>query len=716
MKISKRISALLLAICLLAGMAIPMVSAEATTVTYDFRTKSYGITVSIDLEKANKELVNKLDALYADPSSPLNWTYKDKAYAADKADAWFPAHEYFRSRFVENGDWIAFTIDGPGAGNWKLTIANHACKYGVAKVNVYLLPGDTTDIGAALTAENLVGDYTCYDKSVSAHTPNEASNNINLITTEFSNLWLSGDDETHILVLQVAEASSSASYLYLSSVAMTSEDTDVPAVEKAIADIGEVTLASKEAIEAARAAYDALCDRQKAQITNYSVLTAAETKLAELQYVVDKAAADLVDAKIEAIGTVTLESEEAIKAAREAFDALTESQKELANEAKLIAAEEKLAQLQKEAADKAAAAEVTAKIEAIGEVKLESEEAIKAARAAYNALTADQKALVDTTKLTAAETKLAELKAAAKEAADKAAAAEVTAKIEAIGEVKLESEEAIKAAREAFKALTADQKKLVDETKLTEAEAKLAELKKAAADKAAADAVNAKINAIGEVKLESEQLIKDARAAYDALTADQKKLADEEKLTAAETKLAELKAAAEKAAADKAAADVVTGKIEAIGTVTLESEEAIKAARAAYDALTADQKKLVDETKLTAAETKLGELKAAAEKAAADKAAADAVIAQIEAIGKVTLESKEAIAAAREAYEALTAEQKALVTNLNVLTAAEASLAALENPKTGETVPMALVAGILALSAAAAVALLAENKKRFANR
>ena len=90
--------------------------------------------------------------------------------------------------------------------------------------------------------------------------------------------------------------------------------------------------------------------------------------------------------------------------------------------------------------------------------------------------------------------------------------------------------------------------------------------------------------------------------------------------------------------------------------------------------------------------------------------------AQIEAIGEVKLESKEAIAAARAAYEALTAEQKALVTNLNVLTAAEASLAALENPKTGETVPMALVAGILALSAAAAVALLAENKKRFASR
>ena len=229
-------------------------------------------------------------------------------------------------------------------------------------------------------------------------------------------------------------------------------------------------------------------------------------------------------------------------------------------------------------------------------------------------------------------------------------------------------------------------------------------------------AAEEKIAAIGTVTLESEEAIAVARAAYDALTDGQKASMDITALTEAEAKLAELKAAAEKAAADKAAADAVTGKIEAIGTVTLESEEAIKAARAAYDALTADQKKLVDETKLTAAETKLGELKAAAEKAAADKAAADAVIAQIEAIGEVKLESKDAIAAAREAFEALTAEQKGLVTNLNVLTAAEASLAALENPKTGETVSMALVAGILALSAAAAVALLAENKKRFANR
>ena len=49
----------------------------------------------------------------------------------------------------------------------------------------------------------------------------------------------------------------------------------------------------------------------------------------------------------------------------------------------------------------------------------------------------------------------------------------------------------------------------------------------------------------------------------------------------------------EKSSADAKAAKDATDKINAIGAVTLDSKAAIEAARAAYDALTADQKKLV---------------------------------------------------------------------------------------------------------------------------
>ena len=133
---------------------------------------------------------------------------------------------------------------------------------------------------------------------------------------------------------------------------------------------------------------------------------------------------------------------------------------------------------------------------------------------------------------------------------------------------------------------------------------------------------------------------------------------------------------------DQEAADAVVVLFDALpaaDAVTVDSKEAIEAARAAYEALTDEQKALVtpeDLAKLTAAEAAL----AAAEKAAADQVAADAVVVLFDALpADITLEDKAAIEAARAAYDALTDEQKALVTpeDLAKLTAAEAALAAL---------------------------------------
>ena len=107
--------------------------------------------------------------------------------------------------------------------------------------------------------------------------------------------------------------------------------------------IGDVTLDSGAAIAAARAAYNALSDEQKAQLSNYDNLTAAETKLAQLQ----KDAISNVEKLIDAIGDdVTLASESTIKAARDAYDALSsELQAKVSNYSKLTAAEAKLAAL-----------------------------------------------------------------------------------------------------------------------------------------------------------------------------------------------------------------------------------------------------------------------------------------------------------------------------------------------------------------------------------
>ena len=125
-----------------------------------------------------------------------------------------------------------------------------------------------------------------------------------------------------------------------------------------------------------------------------------------------------------------------------------------------------------------------------------------------------------------------------------------------------------------------------------------------------------------------------------------------------------------------AAADAVIAKINAIGKVeyTDACKGKIDAANKAYNALTADQKALVTNLDvLTTAKHTYDSLKAAADKLEADKAKANAVVAKINAIGTVeyTDVCKGKIDEASNAYNALTADQKALVSNLDVLTTAQ---------------------------------------------
>ena len=197
--------------------------------------------------------------------------------------------------------------------------------------------------------------------------------------------------------------------------------------------------------------------------------------------------------------------------------------------------------------------------------------------------------------------------------ADVEAADNVTGLINAIGNVEYTdaSKAKIDAAREAYNSLTEEQKSFVDnKSTLTDAEAAYENLK-TAADTAAAAAAVAKINAIEEVEYtdESKAKIEEARAAYDALTNDQKAKVTAEQLkvlTDAEAAYADLKAAA-----DQDAANAVIALIDAIGNVeyTDASKAKIDAARDAYDKLTDDQKQLVNNySTLTEAEKRYEEL------------------------------------------------------------------------------------------------------------
>ena len=128
--------------------------------------------------------------------------------------------------------------------------------------------------------------------------------------------------------------------------------------------------------------------------------------------------AKAVEQQIESIGAVSLRSEEAIISARRAYDALNEDASPLvANLDDLVQAEKALQELQDKAWQRAD--EARKRIEAIGEVSLESEPAIENVRKYYDSLPTEVQQLVENySDLETAEQVFQQKKAAAEKEAE----------------------------------------------------------------------------------------------------------------------------------------------------------------------------------------------------------------------------------------------------------------------------------------------------------
>lgn len=149
--------------------------------------------------------------------------------------------------------------------------------------------------------------------------------------------------------------------------------------EAAITAVGTVTMTSGDAISAAEELYAQLSDFERKHVENYDLLPAARETYEALHNQVSEA-----KSAIGAIGDVTLEQLTAITHARDLYEALNPEQKTYIDNLQVLTDAEAeyarldgLVQSAKEA------------IALIGEVTLDSEKAIKAARTAYEALQED---------------------------------------------------------------------------------------------------------------------------------------------------------------------------------------------------------------------------------------------------------------------------------------------------------------------------------------
>lgn len=371
----------------------------------------------------------------------------------------------------------------------------------------------------------------------------------------------------------------------------------------------ELTDECEAKITIARKAYDSLTREEKRYVSNYDVLLKAEERLAVLKKEkADKEAADAVIAQIDALPTaenVTLEHQEAVDAARDAYSKLTDDQKKLVSKEttdKLERAEKKIAQLLEEQAADLVLEEINA-LPSKEALTLDDEVALAGAEAHYNALSDAQKEYLNgkapesVAKLGELRTQLEKLK---KDAADKAAADAVTEKLNALPseeDVMFQDEAVLKQAREAYDALSDDQKKFVSGEaydKLEKAEKKLEALK------AEAEAVTKQIQelpAVGDLKLEDAEKVSLARSAYDALNADQKRQLTEsgvlDTLLTAENQISLLER--EKEEAEKVAQQI--NSLPEVKDLKLADKTAVEAARKAYDALSDNQKAMIEDAK-----------------------------------------------------------------------------------------------------------------------
>ncbi len=175
-------------------------------------------------------------------------------------------------------------------------------------------------------------------------------------------------------------------------------------------------------------------------------------------------------------------------------------------------------------------------------------------------------------------------------------------------------------------------------------------------EKSAVQNVTAQIDKIGEVTLNSAALINKADKDFNALNSkSQKHVENQSKLLQAKETLANLQISNVEEAIDK------------IGDVSLDSGAALSSIRQLYENLTPDQQpKITNYETLTDAEAQFATL------------FMDNTTSLINAIGKVTLNSEDAIKAAEDAFSKLNNDEQVKITNASVLTDARKTFNALK--------------------------------------
>ena len=305
-------------------------------------TVSFGNTNAVAPEGFDPLFVNaagKIQSLVvAENNNSVTLTSSDSSYAVSSLTAkTLNDKVYYVSRTLADGISVtdgleSVTLDRKD--NSELTIA----------ANPVLTDSAPTYSSLNLELQNVkidgadTEDYSSYLST---------SKTANTFTFTVASEVLAGKILTAQLVIATLDGSEISVTLPV-SITDTTDYVAAEVIEIISALPAEITLNDKTAVEEARTAYNALTEIQKEAVNNLAKLTAAELTIAQLEDNIAAAAAvtSLIDV---IPTEVTLENKTAVTAARTAYNALTNAQKAaVTNYEKLTAAETAIANLEQE--------------------------------------------------------------------------------------------------------------------------------------------------------------------------------------------------------------------------------------------------------------------------------------------------------------------------------------------------------------------------------
>jgi len=165
---------------------------------------------------------------------------------------------------------------------------------------------------------------------------------------------------------------------------------------QALIDTEKLTLSHLVQVEAIRKAYDVLSIEAKSLVTNFTAFLEIEQKMAKLQQDEQKAIQTIIMKIDSLPTLITVENKPLIKEIRQAYDALTIEQKaKISNYSTLLAAERAAEKLQPTSAEQKAIQTITMKIDSLPTlITVENKPLIKEIRQAYDALTIEQQSKI----------------------------------------------------------------------------------------------------------------------------------------------------------------------------------------------------------------------------------------------------------------------------------------------------------------------------------